>query len=83
MDSGRNPGPGVNGREFCCRGLKLTRRKTLPDANVSTAVVNTTFTGFPSGATKHPKCAPTWGEAAARALPLGPWVEPPMGPRRA
>ena len=39
------------------------------------------FGGAPYWATNRVRGAPKWGGAAMRALPLGPSVELPMGPR--
>ena len=37
--------------------------------------------GAPYGATKRVRGVPKRGVAHMRAVPLGPWVELPMGPR--
>ena len=49
-----------------------------PHANPATGA----FGGAPYGATNRVRGAPKWGGAAMRTLPLGPSVEPPMGPRK-
>eukprot|EP00959_Pyramimonas_sp_CCMP1952_P123889 2590057-Pyramimonas_sp.AAC.2 len=38
------------------------------------------FGGAPYGATNRVRGVPTWAGNRMRALPLGPSVEPPMGP---